>query len=123
MGDSGQTPAGKILSCDWLTWPVNLLLRAGVAKRIEGYSPQVRGPGLVYRVAVDAQREFLKLNDVANRSHAGPLVGADKAPHQFYQEQIAILSRELAEARYEIATRDWEAAFVRAPSPLIVASG
>jgi hypothetical protein len=33
-----------------------------VAKRIEGYSPQVRGPGLVYRVAVEAQREFLKLN-------------------------------------------------------------
>ena len=31
-------------------------------------------------------------------------------------EQIAILSRELAEARYEIATRDREAAFVRAPS-------
>jgi len=41
----------------------------------------------------------------------------DKARHQFYQEQIAILSRELAEARYEIATRDWEAAFVSAPSP------
>jgi hypothetical protein len=35
----------------------------------------------------------------------------------YLQEQIAILSRELAEARYEIATRDQEAAFVRAPSP------
>jgi len=35
--------------------------------------------------------------------------------HEFYQ-QIAILSRELAEARYEIATRDREAALVRAPS-------
>jgi hypothetical protein len=27
--------------------------------------PQVHGPGLVYRIAVEAQREFLKLNDVA----------------------------------------------------------
>jgi hypothetical protein len=38
----------------------------------------------------------------------------------YLQEQIAILSRELTEARYEIATRDREAAFVRAPSPSTV---
>jgi hypothetical protein len=37
--------------------------------------------------------------------------------HRYYQEQIALLSRQLAEARYEIAKRDREAAFARAPSP------
>jgi hypothetical protein len=34
-----------------------------------------------------------------------------------FQEQIAMLSRELAEARYEIAQRDREKAFAEAPSP------
>jgi transposase len=33
------------------------------------------------------------------------------------QEQIGLLSKELAELRYEIAKRDREAAFARAPSP------
>ncbi len=37
--------------------------------------------------------------------------------HRYYQEQIGLLSRELAEARYEIAKRDREAAFACAPSP------
>jgi hypothetical protein len=37
--------------------------------------------------------------------------------HSYYQEQIALLSRELAEARYEIAKRDREKAFAEAPSP------
>jgi hypothetical protein len=37
--------------------------------------------------------------------------------HDYYQKQIVILSRELAEARYEIAKRDREEAFARAPSP------
>jgi thiamine pyrophosphokinase len=37
----------------------------------------------VYRVAVEAQRKFLKLN-----GRSGPFVGADKARHQFYQQQI-----------------------------------
>jgi hypothetical protein len=36
-----------------------------VADRVAGYSPQSRGPGLVHRIAVEAQREFLKLKDVA----------------------------------------------------------
>jgi hypothetical protein len=36
-----------------------------VAERIAGYAPQSRGPGLVHRIAVEAQREFLKLKDVA----------------------------------------------------------
>jgi hypothetical protein len=30
-----------------------------VANRIEGYPPQARGPGLVHRIAVEAQRDFL----------------------------------------------------------------
>jgi hypothetical protein len=37
--------------------------------------------------------------------------------HRYCQEQIALLSRELAEARYEIAKRDREKAFAEAPSP------
>jgi hypothetical protein len=37
--------------------------------------------------------------------------------HAYYQNQIAMLSRELAEARYEIARRDRENAFASAPSP------
>jgi hypothetical protein len=36
-----------------------------VAERIAGYPASARGPGLVYRLAVEAQREFLKLKDVA----------------------------------------------------------
>lgn len=36
-----------------------------VAERIAGYPSSARGPGLVYRIAVEAQREFLKLKDVA----------------------------------------------------------
>jgi hypothetical protein len=37
--------------------------------------------------------------------------------HRYFQEQIALLSRELAEARYELARRDREKAFAEAPSP------
>jgi hypothetical protein len=37
--------------------------------------------------------------------------------HTHYQEQLALLSRALAEARYEIAKRDREALFAHAPSP------
>jgi hypothetical protein len=36
--------------------------------------------------------------------------------HRYFQEQMALLSRELAEARYEIAKRDREKAFAVAPS-------
>jgi hypothetical protein len=46
---------------------------------------------------------------------------AERNQHAFdvaqFQEQIAILSRQLAEARYEIAKRDRENAFAEAPSP------
>jgi hypothetical protein len=46
---------------------------------------------------------------------------AEQAQHDFdnryWQEQLALLSRELAEARYEIAKRDREKAFEVAPSP------
>jgi hypothetical protein len=37
--------------------------------------------------------------------------------HRYYQDQIGLLSRELAELRYEIAKRDREKAFAEAPSP------
>jgi hypothetical protein len=37
--------------------------------------------------------------------------------HHYYQEQISLLSRELAELRYEIAKRDREKTFAEAPSP------
>jgi prefoldin subunit 5 len=37
--------------------------------------------------------------------------------HKYYQDQISLLSRELAELRYEIAKRDREKAFAEAPSP------
>jgi hypothetical protein len=49
------------------------------------------------------------------------LLRAERAQHDFdnryWQEQLALLSRELAEARYEIAKRDREKAFEVAPSP------
>jgi hypothetical protein len=37
--------------------------------------------------------------------------------HRYYQDQIALLSRELAELRYTLARRDREKAFAEAPSP------
>jgi hypothetical protein len=36
-----------------------------VAGLIEGYSEQSRGPGLVHRIAAEAQRDFLKVGEVA----------------------------------------------------------
>jgi hypothetical protein len=36
-----------------------------VAERVAVYPPLSRGPGLVYRLAVEAQREFLKSVEVA----------------------------------------------------------
>jgi hypothetical protein len=39
--------------------------------------------------------------------------------HRYFQEQIGLLSRELAEARYEIAKRDGEKAFAEAPSGMM----
>jgi hypothetical protein len=45
----------------------------------------------------------------------------ERAQHQFNlvekEREIAILLRELAEARYELARRDTAAAFANAPSP------
>ena len=41
-----------------------------VAERITRYPPMARGPGLVYRLAVEAQREFLKSNEVARGKYA-----------------------------------------------------
>jgi hypothetical protein len=36
-----------------------------IANRIAEYPPQRRGPGLVHRVAVEAQRDFLKRSSFA----------------------------------------------------------
>jgi hypothetical protein len=47
-----------------LALPLPLAIRSDflelVASRIEGYSEQARGPGLIYRILKEAQREFLK---------------------------------------------------------------
>ena len=32
-----------------------------VADKLSGYPPQVRGPGLVHRIAAEAQRDFLNV--------------------------------------------------------------
>jgi hypothetical protein len=32
-----------------------------VADKLSSYPPQARGPGLVYRLATEAQRDFLKI--------------------------------------------------------------
>jgi hypothetical protein len=36
-----------------------------IANRLSGYPPELRGPGLVYRIAATAQRDFLKTGPVA----------------------------------------------------------
>jgi hypothetical protein len=36
-----------------------------IASRLSGYPPEVRGPGLVYRIAAAAQRDCLKVGLVA----------------------------------------------------------
>jgi hypothetical protein len=36
-----------------------------IASRLSGYPPELRGPGLVYRFAAAAQRDFLKAGPVA----------------------------------------------------------
>jgi hypothetical protein len=36
-----------------------------IASRLGGYPPELRGPGLVYRIAAEAQRDFLKAGPVA----------------------------------------------------------